>query len=225
LASSDHGAGPRRRRASGDSSSLKVGQVAIAIGNPYGFKRRSPRALSARWAVASGPDRPADRQPDPDRRGAQSRQLRRAARELARRSDRRQHRRYPARAGHLLRDRGNTAKWVASRLIRDGKIRRGYIGVAAQDVPLHRRIVRFFKLETDTAVLVTHIEPDSPATRAGLQEGDVIVVFAGNPIDGVDALHRTLTGDRVGDPATMTIIRRTEKLDLTVTPSESRPRE
>jgi S1-C subfamily serine protease len=209
----------------GDSSSLKVGQVAIAIGNPYGFQAtvtagvvsslgRSLRAQSGRLIDNLIQT---DAALNPGNSG-----------------------------GPLVNSRGevigvntavilpaqgicfaiasNTAKFVASRLIRDGKIRRGYIGIAAQDVPLHRRIVRFFRLETDTGVLVTHLEPDSPGAAAGLQEGDLIVAFDDRPIDGIDALHRTLTGERVGEPAKLTIIRRTEKLEITVTPTESAPR-
>ena len=118
----------------------------------------------------------------------------------------------------------NTAKFVASRLMRDGRIRRGYIGVAGQDVPLHRRVVRFFNLETESGVLVTGTEPDSPAAKAGLQDGDVIIAFNARPITGIDDLHRQLTGERVDEPATMTVVRRTEKLDVNITPAESRPR-
>jgi S1-C subfamily serine protease len=119
----------------------------------------------------------------------------------------------------------NTAKWVASRLMRDGRIRRGYVGVAGQDVPLHRRVVRFFHLEHDSGVLVTGIEPDSPAATGGLQEGDIMVAFDDKPITGVDDLHRLLTGERVGEPAKLTVVRRTEKVDVDITPAESRPRE
>jgi len=210
----------------GDSSVLKVGQVAIAIGNPYGFQATVTagvvsslgRSLRAQTGRLIDNLIQTDAALNPGNSG-----------------------------GPLVNSRGevigvntavilpaqgicfaiaaNTAKWVASRLIRDGKIRRGYVGVGAQDVPLHRRLVRFFKLEADTGVLVTHIEPDSPAGRGGLQEGDLIVAFDGKTIDGVDALHRTLTGEKVGEPATLTIIRRTEKLEVTITPTESRPRD
>src|SRR6266496_3686527 len=104
----------------------------------------------------------------------------------------------------------NTAKFVASRLIRDGRIVRSYLGVAGQDVPLHRRIVRFFHLESESAVLVTGVEPASPAARAGLQEGDLLIAFNAHPITGVDDLHRHLTGEQVGVTSKLTLIRRTE---------------
>src|SRR5439155_16824892 len=210
----------------GESSTLKVGQVAIAIGNPYGFQATVTagvvsslgRSLRAQTGRLIDNLIQTDAALNPGNSG-----------------------------GPLVNSRGevigvntavilpaqgicfaiasNTARWVASRLMRDGKIRRGYIGIAAQDVPLHRRIVRFFHLESETGVLVTQVEPDSPGAHAGLQEGDLVVAFDDKTIAGIDALHRLLTGERVGEPAKLTVIRRTEKLDVAITPTESRPRE
>jgi S1-C subfamily serine protease len=209
----------------GDSAALKVGQVAIAIGNPYGFQSTvtagvvSSLGRSLRAATGRLIDNliQTDAALNPGNSG-----------------------------GPLVNSRGevigvntavilpaqgicfaiasNTAKWVASRLMRDGRIRRGYIGVAGQDVPLHRRIVRFFHLENESGVLVTGVEPGSPAATGDLREGDVIIAFGGHAITGVDDLHRQLTGDRVGEPVTLSVVRRTEKLDVTITPAESRPR-
>ncbi|MES4786436.1 MAG: serine protease, partial [Nitrospiraceae bacterium] len=119
----------------------------------------------------------------------------------------------------------NTAKFVAGRLIRDGVIRRSYIGVAGQNVRLHRRLVRFYDLPVESGPLVVSIESNSPAERAGLREGDVIVEFDGQPIDGIDRLHRLLTDDKVGVRTRMRIIRRTEYLTIEITPEESRVRE
>src|SRR5205085_981822 len=79
----------------------------------------------------------------------------------------------------------NTAKFVAGWLIKDGKIRRSYIGVAGQNVPIHRRIVRFYGLPLETGVLVVSVEKNSPAERAGLHQGDVIVAFDSQPIGTV----------------------------------------
>ncbi|MGE5212774.1 MAG: S1C family serine protease [Nitrospirota bacterium] len=116
----------------------------------------------------------------------------------------------------------NTAKFVAGWLIKDGKIRRSYIGVAGQNVPILRRIVRFYSLPLETGVLVVSVEKNSPAERAGLHEGDLIVAFNGQPIGTVHHLHKVLVGEQIGVSATLTIIRHTEKLDVTILPAESR---
>jgi len=116
----------------------------------------------------------------------------------------------------------NTAKFVASRLLRDGRIRRSYIGVSAQTVPVHRRVVRFYDLAKETGALVLSVEDSSPAKRAGLREGDVIVALEGQPVAGVDDLHRLLTEVRVGMSCSMTVLRWTEKLEIKVVPEETR---
>jgi S1-C subfamily serine protease len=115
----------------------------------------------------------------------------------------------------------NTAKFVAGWLIRDGKIRRSYIGVAGQNVPLHRRIVRFYNLPVETGVLVVSVEKDSPAQRAGLREGDLIIAFNEQPIGSIHELHKMLMGEQIGVEAKVLIIRHTEKLVLAITPAES----
>lgn len=108
------------------------------------------------------------------------------------------------------------------RSIMHGRIRRGYIGVAGQNVPLHRKIVRYFDLPTDSGVLVVGLEPDSPAGLAGVREGDVLIGFDGAAVKTIDDLQRLLTDTRVGIPTALTIIRRTEKLELQVMPRESK---
>jgi S1-C subfamily serine protease len=116
----------------------------------------------------------------------------------------------------------NTAEFVASRLMRDGRVRRSYIGVGGQNVPLHRRVVRFHQLENETGVRVTQIEANSPASAAGLLEGDTIVAFAGRSVSGIDDLHRLLTEERVATASSLTVLRGVEKLTLTIVPAESR---
>jgi S1-C subfamily serine protease len=116
----------------------------------------------------------------------------------------------------------NTAKLIAARLIRDGRVRRSYVGIAGQTVPLLTRMVRYFGLTTDTAVWVVSVERGSPAERAGLKDGDLIVSFGELPVRGIDDLLRLLTEDRVGTSVPLTVIRGTERRTLTVTPSESR---
>ena len=112
----------------------------------------------------------------------------------------------------------NTAKFVASRLIRDGGITRGYIGVAGQTVALHRRVIRYYNLPLESGVLVMSVEKDSPAARAGLREGDVIVAYGEKSIASVDDLHRLLTEEKLGVPSPVTAIRMTEKLQVTIVP-------
>ena len=116
----------------------------------------------------------------------------------------------------------NTAKFVAGWLIKDGKIRRSYIGVAGQNVPIHRRIVRFYNLPRETGVLVVSVEKESPAQHAGIREGDVIVAFDGKPIGSIHELHKMLMGDQIGVEGKILIIRHTEKLELSISPAESR---
>jgi S1-C subfamily serine protease len=119
----------------------------------------------------------------------------------------------------------NTAKFVAAWLIRDGKIRRSYIGVAGQNVPIHRRVVRFYNLPLETGVLVVSIEKNSPATKTGLRQGDVIVAFNGEPIGSIHELHRRLMAEQIDVESRITIIRHTEKLELPIVPTESRRRD
>jgi S1-C subfamily serine protease len=118
----------------------------------------------------------------------------------------------------------NTAKFVVGRLLRDGHIRRSYIGVAGQTVPVLRKLVRHHALESDGGVLVASIEAQSPAERAGLRDGDIIVRFAGESVKGIDDLHRRLTEDRVGTTTDVVVLRGIQKIELRITPAESRPR-
>lgn len=207
----------------GDSQALRVGQLAIAIGNPYGFQYtvtagvvsalgRSLRSYSGRMiddviqtdaslnpGNSGGPLVSSDGQVI----GVNTATIMGAQ-------------------GLCFAIGINTAKFVASRLLTQGRIRRAYIGVEAQTVPLHRRIVRFYDLPKETGVIVLAAENGSPAQRAGLREGDVIIAFGGQPVAGVDDLHRLLTDTQVGVSNSITILRRTEKLDLEIIPQESR---
>ena len=117
----------------------------------------------------------------------------------------------------------NTAQFVVGRLIRDGRIRRSYVGVAGQNTPLARQLVRFYGLNVSSGILVASIEPDSPAAASSLREGDVIVGFAGHDVEGIDQLHRLLGEERIGVPTPLEVVRRTEKLEISVTPAESPP--
>ena len=112
----------------------------------------------------------------------------------------------------------DTAEFIASRLIRDGRIRRSYIGVTGQGVALRRRAVRYYDLPSESGLLVLNVVEGSPARHAGLRERDVLIRFAGKAIAGVDDLHRMLTDERNGVACEVEVVRGTELLKLVVTP-------
>jgi S1-C subfamily serine protease len=114
----------------------------------------------------------------------------------------------------------HTAQFVAGRLIKDGKIRRGHLGLGGQTVPIPRGVVRARALEAETGVLVISVEPRSPAAAAGVEAGDVIVGFAGQSVAGIDDLQRLLADGPVGTSAPLTLLRRAEKRTLEVAPRE-----
>jgi S1-C subfamily serine protease len=117
----------------------------------------------------------------------------------------------------------NTAQFVAAWLIKEGRVRRSSIGVAGQNVPLHPRVVRFHKLPTARGVLVSEVEPGSPAAIAGLRPGDTIVGFKGQPIATIDDLHKRLVASEIGVPSPLMVLRGTEKLFRIVVPRELPP--
>jgi S1-C subfamily serine protease len=208
----------------GDSQSVRVGQIAVAIGSPFGFQQtvtagvvsalgRSMRSQSGRLIDNIIQT---DAALNPGNSG-----------------------------GPLVNSRGevigvntaiilpaqgicfaiasNTAEFVAAWLIKEGRIRRSWIGVAGQNVPIHPRVVRFHRLAVNHGVLVVGLEPGSPARRAGLREGDIIVAFENEPVSGIDELHRHLVATAIGIPMQITVIRHTEKIHLAVTPEELTP--
>jgi S1-C subfamily serine protease len=210
----------------GDSTAIQVGQLVIAIGNPYGFQytvtagvvsnlARSFRGKNGRLIdniiqtdAALNPGNSGGPLVDSHGRviGVNTAII-------------------PAAQGICFAIPAATAQFVASRLIRDGRIRRSYIGVAGQNVPLHRRVVRFYNLEVESGVLVVGVEPDSPAGKAGLIEGDLIIGLDEKSVRHIDDLQRLLTEEQVGVDVPMVVLRGTEKLTLRVTPAESAPRE
>jgi S1-C subfamily serine protease len=209
----------------GDSNQLRVGQLAIAIGNPYGFQYTVTAgvvsALGRSFRAPSGRLMDSLVQTDAALNPGNS-------------------------GGPLVNSRGevigvntmvilpaqglcfaigiNTAKTIAGWLIKDGVVRRSYIGVGGQTARIHRRVVRFFNLPNDTGLLVLGVEPGSPASRAGLREGDLVVEFNGSAIATIDDLHKHLTGPQAGVRSPLTVIRHSEKLALEITPEESRSR-
>src|SRR5881409_2591852 len=206
-----------------DSESLRVGQLVITIGNPLGFQASVTAgvisALGRSMHTQSG--RLIDNIVQTDAAlnpGNSGGPLVNSAGEVVGVNTAMIR---PAQ-GICFAIASNTAKLVAGWLIRDGRIRRGYIGVAGQNVPIHRRIVRFYGLPLETAVLVVSVENNSPAERAGLREGDLIIAFDDQPIGNVHHLHKILVGEQIGVPAKLTIVRHTEKLELPILPAESR---
>lgn len=206
----------------GDSRALRVGQVVIAIGNPYGFQYsvtagvvsalgRSLRAQSGRLiddVIQT------DAALNPGNSGGP---LVTAQGEVV-----------GVNTAVILPAQGlcfavpiHTAKLVAGRLIKDGKIRRGYIGVGGQNVPIPRRLVRAHHLPGESGILVVSIEDASPAKRAGLAEGDVVIRYGERPVASVDDLHRLLIDEAVGVPSTLLVLRGAELVTLDVVPAES----
>ncbi len=114
----------------------------------------------------------------------------------------------------------DTARLVIPQLLRDGKVRRSYLGIAGQDVPLPRRLVRHHALTTGFGILVTEVVKDTPASLGGVHDGDIIVGFDDTPVERTDDLHRLLTGDRAGLPARLRVLRGVDLIDLPVTPAE-----
>jgi S1-C subfamily serine protease len=114
----------------------------------------------------------------------------------------------------------DTAVWVATRLMRDGKVRRSRLGVSGQTVPIDTRVRRFHGLSVASGALIAGLEPDGPAAGSDLQVGDVIVALDGEPVSGVDALHRLLTEERVGREVALTVLRRANPREITVRAGE-----
>jgi S1-C subfamily serine protease len=205
----------------GDSKSVRVGQLVIAIGNPFGFQctvtagvvsalGRSLRATTGRLVddVIQ-----TDAALNPGNSG-----------------------------GPLLNSRAevigvntaiiggaqgicfataiDSAKVVVMELLKHGRVRRARLGIAGENTPLSRRLVRHFDLAVGSALRVTAVERDGPAARAGVEPGDLVVALDGQPISGFDDMHRLLTQERLGRTLDMVVIRRTQRLTLPVLPQE-----
>jgi S1-C subfamily serine protease len=205
----------------GDSQSLRVGQLVIAIGNPYGFQYSVTAGVISAFgrSLRAGSGRLIDNviQTDAALNPGNS-------------------------GGPLVTSRGevigvntaiilpaqgicfavpiNTAKSVAAQLITEGRVRRAYLGAGGQTVPLQRRVVRFHNLPQDSGMLIIAVEPASPAENAGIEAGDIIVSFSGKTVDGIDGLHKLLTGSIVGTEAEVRLLRATELLKRHVVPAE-----
>ncbi|MGH7888888.1 MAG: S1C family serine protease [Candidatus Binatia bacterium] len=206
----------------GNSGQIRVGQLAIAIGNPYGFQ----------YSVTAGVV------------SALGRSLRSSSGRLIDNVIQTDAALNPGNSGGpLVNSRGevigvntavilpaqgicfavaiNTAKFVAGQLIKQGRIRRAYLGVGGQTVEIPRAMVRAQRLENPTGVLVISVESDSPAERADLREGDVIVALDHIAMRSVDDLHKSLTEARIGASCEITLLRRSQRLDVKVIAQEA----
>jgi len=207
----------------GDSRAVRVGQIAIAIGNPFGFQctvttgvvSALGRSLRARSGRLIDDVIQTDAALNPGNSGGPLVTTRGEVIGVNTATI------MPAQ-GLCFAIASNTARFVASRLIRDGRIRRSYIGVAGHNVPVPRRLVVAHRLPTASAVLVVSIEPGSPGEDSGLRDRDLIVAFDSRPVGGVDDLHRLLTDERIGVTARLTVVRGVELRTLTIVPAESR---
>ena len=207
----------------GDSRKIRVGQLVVAIGNPYGFQYtvtagvvsalgRSLRSQSGRLIEDVIQT---DAALNPGNSGGP---LVNSQGEVV-----------GVNTATILPAQGlcfaisiNTAQFIASKLIRHGRVRRSYIGVQAQTAALNRSIARHYQLQALTGALVLAAEPGSPAQKAGLQEGDVIISLSGGAVEGVDVLHRLLGEDRIGIKTSLIVLRGSKRLEFTVVP-EMRP--
>jgi len=207
----------------GDSRAIRPGQVAIAIGNPYGFQHSVTagvisalgRSLRARSGRLMDDIIQTDASLNPGNSGGPLVTTRgevigiNTAMIL------------PAQ-GLCFAIASNTARFVAARLMRDGCIRRSYIGVAGQNMPVPRGLARAHQLAVSSGVLVVSVEPNSPAALGGLLDGDIILSFAGDPIAAIDDLHRHLSDAWIGKPSLVTVLRGLERRQITIVPEESR---
>jgi S1-C subfamily serine protease len=207
----------------GDSSALKVGQVAIAIGSPYGFQ----------YSVTAGVV------------SAMGRSLRAASGRMIDNVIQTDAALNPGNSGGpLVNSRGqvigvntavilpaqgicfaiavNTAKFVAARLMRDGRIIRAHLGIAGMNVPIQRKVVRFYRLAAERGVMVSLVEPDGAADKAGIRPNDILLAFGEHPVTSIDVLHKLLSDEHADVKTPVTILRGAEKLAVEVTPEYRR---
>jgi len=205
----------------GDSGRLRVGQLVVAIGHPFGFQStvtagvisalgRTMRAQSGRTIeniiqtdAALNPGNSGG--PLVDSRGHVV-GINTAIIASAQ--------------GICFAVPGNTAQRVVSLLMRDGRVIRSYLGITGEPWPIHRRVTRYYHLEQEAGVRVAHLDPNGPAQKAGIVTEDVIVSLAKHAIDGLDDLQHFLTDWPVGIPAEAQVLRGTDLLKRTIIPGE-----
>ena len=207
---------PRRQR------HLRQGQIAVAIGAPFGFQATvTAGVVSALGRTLASTLRPPDRGRDPDRRRAQPRQLRRRARRLERRGrSASTPRSSAAPRASASRSPSNTVSFVVGQILSFGAVRRAWLGVSVGTIPLPQRVADAAGSPQRTAVILQQVQPDAPAARAGLRSGDILLTLDGAAVTGADALLRRLASNAIGRPLPARLIRGGRFLDLDVTPAE-----
>ena len=203
------------------SAELKIGQIAIAIGNPLGFEHsvtagvvsavgRSLRASTGRLIddviqtdAALNPGNSGGPLIDARGRviGVNTAII-------------------PGAQGLCFATASDTAQWVLGALLQHGRVRRAWIGIAGVNAPVSRRAARFHDLSVSSGVRVRSVEPGSPAARAGIESGDLIVRLDEHPVGGIDQLQRLLDEQRLNRSSRLTVLRLTRKLTVDVVPSE-----
>ncbi len=207
-----------------DSSAIRVGQIAIAVGSPYGFQQTVTAGIVSALgrSMRSESGRLMDEIIQTDAAlnpGNSGEPLLNSAGEVI-----------GVNTAVILPAQGicfaiasNTAHFVAGWLIKERRIRRSSIGVAGQNVPLHPRVVRFHKLAADRGVLVQEVEAGSPAALAGVRVGDTVVGYKGHVIATIDDLQKQLSAEEIGVPSPIMFLRDTEKRFAMVVPRELPP--
>jgi S1-C subfamily serine protease len=206
----------------GDSRAVRVGQVAIAIGNPYGFQHSVTagvvsalgRSLRSRSGRLMDDIIQTDAALNPGNSGGPLVTTRGEVVGVNTATI------LPAQ-GLCFAIASNTARFVAARLIRDGRIRRSYVGVVGQTVPIPRALARAHRLAATSGIFVASIEPGSPAAAGGLLDGDIILAFGEEPVTGIDDLHRRLSEDRIGVATPIVVLRGGSRRHVTVVPADS----
>jgi S1-C subfamily serine protease len=205
----------------GDSGTLKAGQLVIAIGNPFGFQSTVStgvvsalgRALRSREGRLiediiqhTAPLNPGNSGgPLVDSRGRVV-GVNTAIIVMAQ--------------GIAFSIPANTARWVVSQLLAQGRVRRGFLGLSAQQLPLNRQLARFYHLENSYGVEVISVLTDGPAFKAGVRERDLLVSINAQPVESVDAIHHQLAEWQLGGTLQLVLIRGTELLEFSVVPTE-----
>jgi S1-C subfamily serine protease len=208
----------------GDSSALRPGQLAVALGNPLGFEStvtagvisalgRSFRSGSGRLIddiiqtdAALNPGSSGGPLVDSRGRviGVNTAVIRQAQ-------------------GLCFAIPVNTVSDVASALLKEGRVRRGYLGLGGQNIALSRHAASLLGLPGGSALRAILVEREGPAYGAGLREGDILLAFDGVPIGGMDELRRRLGRSSIGAAARLSILRRSQRLELVVVPAEGPP--